>query len=124
MARRRRSIGAVSRLAYWREADARVVVDAWRRSGQRRPVFAAEHGIDVRRLERWVTRLRASATARVRFHPVRVVPTAPVRPPGSSPSVPLELIFPDGRLVRIPPGVAPADLRAVLQILADAPTRC
>lgn len=42
----------------WRDAQAKVVVDAWKQSGMSLQSFAAEHGIHHKRLERWSARLR------------------------------------------------------------------
>ncbi len=42
---------------YWREPDARAVLEAWRRSGKTLEVFASEAGCDPRRLGRWARRL-------------------------------------------------------------------
>jgi hypothetical protein len=116
------SLAAVGRLRYWREADARVVVAAWRRSGQSRAAFATQHRLAVRRLARWVARLGRSSPGRVRFHPVRVV--APAEPATEAPAPALEVLLPSGCRVRVPPGVAAADLRAVVAALAAAPGGC
>jgi hypothetical protein len=57
---------------YWREADARAVVEAWLRSGQPLSRFARGHGLQPHRLSRWAGRLQGKGRP-VRFHPVRVV---------------------------------------------------
>lgn len=45
------------RSAYWRDEDARTVLDAWAASGQSVAAFAAEHGLQRARLHRWRARL-------------------------------------------------------------------
>jgi hypothetical protein len=117
------SLDTVRQRSYWRDADARVIVDAWRRSGQTRSAFATEHDLDPRRLRRWIARLAGSPKRAVRFHPVRVVPppveSAP--PPAGAPAV--EVLLPNGYVVRVSPQIAAGDLHAVLALLRDAP-RC
>jgi hypothetical protein len=112
--------GAVARVAergYWREDDARVVVEAWRRSGQGLTEFARQYGVHPRRLSRWAERLGDSGED-VRFHPVRLV-TAEVH--GSSgPGAPLEIVLGGEWSVRVFPGFAAEDLARVLTVLEGA----
>jgi transposase-like protein len=77
----------VLRRRYWREADARVALDAVEASGSSVADFAAQHGVDPRRLSRWQRQLGRGAGAPARlddsfaFLPVRVreeLPPAPV----------------------------------------------
>lgn len=42
---------------HWSEADARVVLQAWRSSGQSMSAFARKHGIGVSRLSGWKQRV-------------------------------------------------------------------
>jgi DNA-binding Lrp family transcriptional regulator len=49
-----------------------VVVEAWRRSGERQAEFAERYGIHPARLSRRAERLQEDAAA-VRFHPVRLI---------------------------------------------------
>ena len=58
---------------YWREAEARVVVESWHRSGETLGGFARRYGLARGRLARWVSRLEGRADEGVRFHPVRLV---------------------------------------------------
>jgi transposase-like protein len=57
---------------HWRKDDARVVIDAWRRSGQTMSAFARFYGIQYERLARWKRRLRGEPNGKprgaVRFH--------------------------------------------------------
>ena len=68
----RSELRRVAAQGYWREDEARVVVEAWRRSGESLAAFVRRQGIARRRLERWAHRLGA-ARGRVRFHRVRLV---------------------------------------------------
>ena len=46
---------------YWGADDARVVVDAWRESGQSLKAFAVSHGLKPKRLGLWRKRLESDA---------------------------------------------------------------
>ena len=108
---RRRVTASVQRL-YWREADAQVVVDAWRQSGLSLVDFARRQAVHPRRVARWARRL--PATPAVRFHPVQLVErSSPILPDSK-----LELVFADGRLVRVPAELAAGALRHVLEAWA------
>ena len=52
-----KAVAAVAGKSYWREADARQVVQAWESSGQALSHFAAAQGVKVARLARWASRL-------------------------------------------------------------------
>jgi transposase len=98
-------------------------VERWERSGLRAEVFAARERIKAKRLTWWRWSLRSSSATAVagrapmRFLPVRVVETA-----GSATSsvAPLEIVLPNGRVVRVAPGVDPATLERVLAIASEA----
>jgi hypothetical protein len=102
----------VARRPYWREADARVVVDAWRDSGESLASFGGRHGVSPRRLARWATRLKGGRE--VRFHPVRLV-----EPPTQAEDRSLAIELPGGETVRLPTGFELDDLRRVLAALAE-----
>ena len=115
---------AVSRKGYWRESDARPVVEAWRMSGQSVEEFATMHGLGARRLRRWAKRLGQArarisepsaklALMKLRFHPVEVV--GGERPARSSAMV---IERADEWRVRVPAGFAAEDLERVLQVLS------
>jgi hypothetical protein len=99
---------------YWHEAEAKVVVAAWRESGTSLAAFARERGVDAARVARWSARLRA-ASEQVRFHPVRVMDA------GHSAGRPdlMELVLVDGTRVRVPAGFAAADLGRLLDVLEE-----
>ena len=107
--------GEVQRIAkqrVWSEAEGKRMVAAWRRSGESRAAFARRYGIPVHRLYYRITtagvRRPVSDRGPVQFHPVRVlrdrVETGAVAP--------IEI-----RVIRVPRGVAPEELRAVLAAL-------
>ncbi len=114
---------AVLRVAgrrYWREADARVMVEAWRESGASLSAFARRYGVHGTRVARWAARLETQRHA-VRFHPVRLVAAAGRGWPGREA---IEVVLTDGRVVRVPPGFAPEDLHQVLRVLDEGATTC
>jgi hypothetical protein len=114
--------GAVVRVAglrYWRAADARVVVEAWRRSGEGLLEFAARYGIHPIRLRRWAGQLEAAGEP-LGFHPVRLVQSEERAGPSGEP---IEIVIGGGCSVRVPPGFGAKDLERVLVVLA-AEGRC
>ena len=142
---RQRSSGGVAFVAqrrYWSAGDARVIVDAWRRSGESQVSFATRHGLDPKRIGRWAARLARSDLARrdrlspeppprrpttrraLRFHPVEVVSAGGLAL--GEPDRAIEILLASGPAVRVPPGVAREDLERVLAVLevlgAVAPT--
>lgn len=104
----------VAALAYWRADDARVLVEAWRRSGQRLSAFAKRHDIRPKRLERWARRLKREETAG--FHRVRLVTRGGEVERAAEP---IEIGLGSGRTVRVPPGFASEDLKRVLTVLVE-----
>lgn len=109
--RKQRPLGELARRPYWRERDARRIVEAWRGSGETVSRFASELGVDRRRVSRWVARLD-DGTRAVRFVPVRVTEA-----PRESRGGPIEIELTPGRCLRVPPGFAADDLRRVLAVL-------
>ena len=101
----------VAGLRYWRSAEADVVVEAWKRSGERLSAFAKHYGIHPRRLGRWAGKLEGAEP--VRFHPVRVVQKEVE--PRQDPA--LEIVWGEGLRVRVPAGFAAEDLERVLEVL-------
>ncbi len=61
---------AVARNPYWREGDARVVLEEWSSSGLEVAEFARRHGLRAGRLRRWSERL--GARRGLKFHPVEL----------------------------------------------------
>jgi hypothetical protein len=102
---------------YWREAEARVVLDSWRRSGERLGEFCRGLGVEARRVARWAGRIERESgpSARVRFHPVHLV--AGDRAPARAPAIEIDLS--GGWRVRVAAGFAAEDLRRVLAVLDE-----
>jgi len=92
----------------WAEADAQIVVSAWRRSGKGISEFAGENGLSVQRLRRWSERVQGGSSGKVRFHPVRVL---------GGESVAIEVVLLDGRRVRVGEGFSSEELGRVLEVL-------
>lgn len=125
-----KGLAAAAGKRYWREAEARQVIQAWERSGQALSRFAARHGLKASRLARWARRLGKGAVGRrgrvsagaaplkLRFHPVTLVGDAPAVETRA-----IEVVLLDGRRVRVPAGVASEDLDRVLRALEER-SRC
>jgi hypothetical protein len=104
----------------WREGEAEVVLEAWRRSGESLTAFARRLGVLPCRLSRWERRLAAeSEGGAVRFHPVRLVERAAETSGSPTASAPIEIALVGGTRVRLPRGFEPKDLRHVLALLAE-----
>lgn len=116
--RKQAAVARVAALRYWRAPQARVVIEAWRRSGETPWRFAERYGIEARRLRRWAGRLDPEQQA-VRFHPVRLVEAGA---PGGRTRELLEIVLGAECTVRVAPGFAAEDLERVLRVLgAGAP---
>ena len=100
-------------------------VGRWRRSGLEADEFAAREGVNPKRLVWWRWKLRSATPSppapELRFLPVHVVDTASGP---SGPGVALEVVLPNGRVVRVAPGFDPAMLESVLSIAASGGARC
>jgi hypothetical protein len=107
---------AARRSRYWCEADARVVLAAYRASGRSLKAFARQTGLSPQRIRWWRERMPASATPTApTFLPVEVV-AAPVVP-----GQPVEIVVPSGHVVRVTGAFDTATLARVLAVLAGAP---
>lgn len=93
------------------------------RSGLDLAEFARREGIKPKQLYWWRWRLRSSGDpARAvtpEFLPVRVVTSAP-----PTPTTPIEIALPNGRIVRVGPGFDPATLERVLAIASEQEIAC
>jgi len=112
-----REVREVAGRAYWHEDEARVVVAAWRASGEGLVEFARRHGVDRRRVGRWAQRLAEPEP--VRFHPVRVREEEASPAQGGA----IEVDLPRGLRIRLPQGFEAEDLRRLLSVL-DAGAPC
>ena len=95
----------------WRERDARIVVEAWRSSGDDLATFCRRHELKAHRVSKWARRLEGDS---IQFHPVEVVGGA-----GRARNESLELELSRGATIRIPAGFALDDLRRVLSALDE-----
>jgi hypothetical protein len=111
--RKKDELAEIASRVYWREAEARHVVEAWQRSGESLTRFAARLGLDRRRVSRWAARLAPPGDA-VHFVPVRVA-----APPPEARGAAIHLELGPGRRLRLAPGFAADDLRRVLAILDE-----
>ena len=116
---RRSEVAQVSRRRYWREVEARVMVEAWRSGGETLSEFAARYGVDPKRIARWASRLQRPRPEALGFHPVRLVGVEPGNGSGSA----IEIRLVGGRRVRVARGFDAEDLRRVLAVLEPG-TRC
>jgi len=97
-------------------------VERWERSGQSAEVFAARERISAKRLTWWRWSLRSSsATARAARAPVQFLPVRVVEPsvPVTRSAAPVEIVLPNGRVVRVAAGFDPATLEHVLSIASE-----
>lgn len=104
----------VARRGYWRAAEGRTMVEAWRRSGEPLGRFASRHGVDRRRVAWWASRLEGSEPQAVRFHPVRLAGG------GTGDGGAIELEIGSGWRLRLPRGFDAEELRRVLAVLVEA----
>jgi hypothetical protein len=101
-----------ARSRYWREAEARVVVEAWRRSGETLVGFCRANGVASARVSRWLARLDRPPA--VPFHPVRLTQEVTAR-------AEIEVEVPGGVTVRLAPGFDAEEFRRVLAVLGVGP---
>jgi transposase-like protein len=113
---RKAEVRLVAERRYWREAEARVLVEAWQSSGETPSEFARRHGVEPRRLARWVSRLQGAGEEPLHFHAVRLVES----PAEAGDGAPIEIQLSGGRRVRVPRGFEAEDLRRVLAVLEAA----
>lgn len=111
----RSGVRQVAARRYWREGQARLVVEAWQRSGRSLGAFARSHRIKPQRLKSWARRL-AGTRGKVHFHRVRLVERGPAVNHGQGGAL-IEIEWALGRRVRVFPGFAAEDLGRVLEVL-------
>lgn len=103
-----------ARSRYWREAEAREVVEAWRHSGETLAGFCRTNGLAAARVSRWLARLETPPE--VPFHPVRLTQEVMA-------GAEIEVEVPGGVTVRLGPGFDAEEFRRVLAVLGVGP-RC
>lgn len=107
------AVAEVASRRRWREADARVIVEAWRGSGQTITAFAQQYDVHPERLGRWHRLLRTEVQDGVRFHPVRVRLGEAQWSAGER----IELVLGGDRCIRLPCGFDAEDLRRLLVVV-------
>lgn len=112
-----RAVAAIAGRRRWDEDDARVVLEAARRSGLSLGSFAASAGIEPQRLYRWNRALgdRDHAPERVRFEEVVVH-----RPADAG----LELALSSGHTIRVSASFDASALRRLLGVLEEIERAC
>lgn len=122
------AVSRVARMKRWRQVDAQLVVDVWRRSGLPLAEWARRRRIDAKRLARWAATLEtAGEPSTIAFHPVQLAPAnekprnnpTTVEPP--APGGLIEIVLPCGTVVRVPAKVDAEHLRCVLEVLEAVP---
>jgi transposase-like protein len=98
----------VRRRRRWSPAEITTILTQYRRSGLAQRAFAQRHDLSLSTFSRWLRLARAPKGANF----VRV--TLPTIPAGAD----FELVFPDGRRLRVPARFDPAALRTLLEVLA------
>ena len=96
-----------------RERRWRRLLAKWNTSGLKASEFCAQEGVTPTALAHWRKEIaardaRRTGAADPLFVPVHVAP-----PPAS----PLDVVLPNGRMIRVPPGFDPDQLRAVVAVL-------
>jgi len=107
------TVREAARRRYWGAAEARIVVEAWRRSGERLASFSRRYGVDRRRVAWWASRLDRGKPAAVRFHPVLLTGG------GDSGGTAIEVEMDGGWRLRLPRGFEAEELRQVLAALRE-----
>ena len=97
------------------------LVEAWKKSGETAPDFAASHGVKPGRLTWWKWKLTARTSAPA--EDLRLV-AVQIAPPATDPTTATESTSPaweiasaHGDVLRVYRGIAPAELAAVLSAL-------
>lgn len=115
-----------------RPAEARCLLAECASSGLSLAEFERRHHLSRNRLSWWLKRLGpapsaaggrpAPSSTAVTFLPVRVAGASPSpsppRPP--PPAAPIELVLPDGAIVRVPPSFDASTLTRLLDVLREA----
>lgn len=110
-----------------RPAEARRLLQAFDRSGLSLAEFERRHNLSPNRLSWWRKRLGIAASApdtrptpaSVTFLPVRVA-VPPRAVPAPTAAAPIELVLPDGSVVRVPPSFDAPTLTRLLDVLREA----
>ena len=103
----------------WRPEQAKLIVDAWKASGQSMDAFTEKHGIAFDRLNKWAQRFqrqkRPGFTQKLNFLPVKVTEPKPLGTP--MPEDSMDIRLPTGLTVSIRPGFDPAAVKTLIETL-------
>ena len=88
----------------------------WQTSGLNVAAFCARHGLAAPSFYAWRRTVQRRDSPPAPFVSVRLVPDEAPAPAA------LEVVLPDGRLVRVPPGFDAATLRQLLAVLREEPS--
>lgn len=89
-------------------------ITLWQTSGLSVAAFCARHRLAPASFYAWRKTLQRRAAETVPFVPVQLVADVTTPPP-------LEVVLPDGSVVRVPPGFEAASLRHLLALLREKP---
>ena len=105
--------------ARWRPEQAKLIVDAWKASGQSMDAFTEKHGIAFDRLNKWAQRFhrqkRPAPASKLKFLPVKVTELKPLSTP--MPEDSMDIRLPTGIRISIRPGFDPAAVKTLLETL-------
>lgn len=107
------SLEAIARRERWTAEDARIFVEAGRRSGMSLREFAASHSIDAQRLYRWSRELRV-VDERVEFAEVAIARSSEASADGR-----IEVELRSGDTIRVGADFDTAALRRLLSVLDE-----
>ena len=112
------ALSATAEKAYWRAADARVVLAAWAKSGLTLVAFCQQHGLSHKRVSRWRSALARASPVAVDFLRVDVVEDNGVQ--GRADEA-VEVVLGNGRRVAVRSGFDAALLARVVQAVETWP---
>lgn len=101
--------------AQWSEHEARSVLQAWRASGLSIERFATERGIVPQRLRYW--RQKLAEVEATEAPPVKDAGLLPVRVVDGQRGTPIQIILPNGHIVRVGRGFDEDTFARVLEVL-------
>jgi hypothetical protein len=112
---------------YWTEQEAGQALAAFEKSGLALGAFAAQVGLDPRRLARWRRRLAVEAESTA-FEEVRSSVTSGLLGGGSAVGVAagerFEVVLPSGCVVRVPASFDASALRRLLSVVEEEVRGC
>ena len=105
--------------ARWRPEQAKLIVDAWKASGQSMDAFCEKHGVAFDRLNKWAQRFhrqkRPVPAAKLNFLPVKVTEPKPLHTP--MPEDSMDIRLPTGIGISIRPGFDATAVKRLIETL-------